>query len=412
MMYSAGKRVRRRLCGGLAALAFMASATALASPAPPNLTVDKSFGKTAGWSIGYSEALGGCLAAATFGDGTTIWFGLSAVRGNAYLAFTNPKWRSIAAGDQYDLRLQAHGQRQGHGRWGGTFVGFERGEARGLFQSGLRDNFVADLSNAGAITVEFEGRPIAKLSLVGSTDALDAVLGCQKEFAVEKAKSTGPAPARRDDEGSGSGRSSQGTGFYVSEIGHVLTNQHVIDGCSAITVTRVGSAPIKARLVAADATNDLAVLDTDRATPSAPPLAMRARVGESVYAFGFPLNGLLATTGNFTVGNVTATAGLGDDTRHIQVSVPIQPGNSGGPLVDQYGNVVGVIVSKLNALKMASLTSDLAQNVNFAIKTTIALNFLEANGILAPLNTRTSDPMTADTIAERAKAFTVRVNCN
>lgn len=139
---------------------------------------------------------------------------------------------------------------------------------------------------------------------------------------------------------------------------------------------------------------------------------MRARVGESVYAFGFPLNGLLATTGNFTIGNVTATAGLGDDTRHIQVSVPIQPGNSGGPLVDQYGNVVGVIVSKLNALKMASLTSDLAQNVNFAIKTTVALNFLEANGILAPLNTRSSDPMTADTIAERAKAFTVRVNCN
>lgn len=410
MMQSAGRRVRRRLRGGLAALAFVASSPAFASPAPPDLTVDRSFGKAAGWSIGYSEALGGCLAAATFGDGTTIWFGLSAVRGNAYLAFTNPKWRSINAGDQYDLRLQAHGQRQGHGRWGGTFVGFERGEARGLFQSGLRDNFVADLSNAGAITVEFEGRPIAKLSLVGSTDALDAVLGCQKEFSVEKAKAAGPAPARRDEDGSS--RSSQGTGFYVSEVGHVLTNQHVIDGCATITVTRVGSAPIKARLVAADATNDLAVLDTDRPTPSVPPLAMRARIGESVYAFGFPLNGILATTGNFTIGNVTATAGLNDDTRHIQVSVPIQPGNSGGPLVDQYGNVVGVIVSKLNALKMASLTSDLAQNVNFAIKTTIALNFLEANGVLVPLNARTTNPMTADTIAERAKDFTVRVNCN
>lgn len=399
------RRAVKRMKHGLAGLALAVAGPAAASPAPPNLTIDKSFGKTAGWSIGYSDTLGGCLAAATFGDGTTIWFGLSGVRGNAYLAFTNPKWRAIAIGDQYDLKLLAHGR----GRWGGSFVGFERGEARGLFQAGLKDTFVSDLSDAGAITVEFRGRPIAKLSLVGSTDALDAVLGCQKALGVEKAKTAGQEPAaRNDDRGE---RTSQGTGFYVSQKGHVLTNQHVIDRCSDITVTRVGSAPVKARLLASDATNDLAVLDTDRPTPEVPPLAMRARVGESVYAFGFPLNGLLATTGNFTIGNVTATAGLGDDTRQIQVSVPIQPGNSGGPLVDQYGNVVGVIVSKLNALKMASLTSDLAQNVNFAIKTTIVLNFLEANGIAAPLEARRTGAMTPDTIAERAKDFTVRINC-
>ena len=138
---------------------------------------------------------------------------------------------------------------------------------------------------------------------------------------------------------------------------------------------------------------------------------MRARIGESVYAYGYPMNGLLATSGNFTIGNVTATAGLGDDTGHIQISAPVQPGNSGGPLLDRFGNVVGVIQSKLNALKVASVTSDLPQNVNFAIKATVVLNFLDANGISPPLDARTTDAMDGEAIAERAKAFTVRINC-
>lgn len=111
------------------------------------------------------------------------------------------------------------------------------------------------------------------------------------------------------------------------------------------------------------------------------------------------------------MGNVTATAGLGDDTSQLQMSVPIQPGNSGGPLVDQYGNVVGIIVAKLNALKMASITSDVAQNVNFAIKTTTALSFLEANGIETPVASKGGEPMDGETIAEKAKTFTLRVNC-
>ena len=74
--------------------------------------------------------------------------------------------------------------------------------------------------------------------------------------------------------------------------------------------------------------------------------------------------------------------------------------------------MVGVIVAKLNALKVASITSDVTQNVNFAIKSTIVLNFLEANGIEPPVDARTSEPMTAETIAEKVQAFTVRVVCH
>ena len=388
------------------AAALLSSSPVLASSAAPTLAVDKSFGKVAGWSIGYSQSAGGCLAAARYGDGTTVWFGFGGARNNAYLAFTNARWRSVEPGQSYDLHLRA----RGGSNWHGSFAGFDHDGERGLFESGLTDKFIADLSEAGGLSVEWDGRQIASLSLVGSSDALAAVVGCQKDGAVTDSKSDAGAPEAKGEDRSGS--DSQGTGFYVSDRGHVLTNNHVVDGCRTITITHLGSASVPARLVAKDSVNDLAVLSTDLHQDVVPPLSMRARVGESVFAYGYPMNGLLATSGNFTIGNVTATAGLGDDTGHIQISAPVQPGNSGGPLLDRYGKVVGVIQSKLNALKVASVTSDLPQNVNFAIKSTVALNFLDANGISAPLDARTTEPMDGEAIAERAKAFTVRVNCH
>jgi serine protease Do len=115
----------------------------------------------------------------------------------------------------------------------------------------------------------------------------------------------------------------------------------------------------------------------------------------------------LSSTGNFTIGNVTATAGSNDDTRKIQISAPVHSGNSGGPVIDQYGNVVAVIQSK----QVAFASGDVPQNVNFAIKTSVALSFLDANGVEAPLNARTTDPMDGATLAEKARAFTVQVIC-
>jgi S1-C subfamily serine protease len=118
-----------------------------------------------------------------------------------------------------------------------------------------------------------------------------------------------------------------------------------------------------------------------------------------------------AATGNFTVGNITASAGLGDDTRMLRISTPVQPGNSGGPLIDQYGTIVGVISSKLNAMNVALVNNDIPQNVNFAIKAMIALNFLDSNGIPPAVGTRSPTPLDAATLAEQAKLFTVHVVC-
>jgi serine protease Do len=95
--------------------------------------------------------------------------------------------------------------------------------------------------------------------------------------------------------------------------------------------------------MAHDAANDLALIKVEMHTTAFASFRSGVRLGEGVAVFGFPLAGLLARSGNFTLGNVTAVAGLGDDTRILQISAPVQPGNSGGPLLDYSGNVVGVI---------------------------------------------------------------------
>jgi S1-C subfamily serine protease len=238
--------------------------------------------------------------------------------------------------------------------------------------------------------------------------AREALANLESPPPVQEARpetpSPRPAPAPKAE------TASSGTGFFVSGSGHILTNYHVIDGCQTASIFRSGFSPIGARIVAADTKNDLALLKSDSSIKPIPPLRTGARVGETVYAYGFPLTGLLSSSGNFTVGTVTSVAGLGDDSRIMQVSTPVQPGNSGGPLLDKFGNVVGIIVSKLNAIILAQVTQDMAQNVNFAIKASIAENFLEVNNISTSAALM-REPLEATEIAERAREFTVRISC-
>jgi len=136
-----------------------------------------------------------------------------------------------------------------------------------------------------------------------------------------------------------------------------------------------------------------------------------AALGEDVMVAGYPLAGLLGSDIIVTSGHVNSLAGLGNDSTRIQISAPVQPGNSGGPLVDRSGAVVGVVVSKLNVTRIAKLTGDLAQNVNFAIKPEMLKLFLEANQVrfrTAQLGSR----LEGIVIASRAKEFTVQVICD
>jgi len=122
------------------------------------------------------------------------------------------------------------------------------------------------------------------------------------------------------------------------------------------------------------------------------------------------LPGLLSTEGNVTIGILSATRGVGDDPHVFQMTAPVQSGNSGGPLVDMSGNVVGVVVSKLDAMTVSQRTGDVPQNVNFAIKAGEVAAFLDGLHI-AYSSGRLGDRKEAADLAEAAKKFAVQIIC-
>ncbi len=171
-----------------------------------------------------------------------------------------------------------------------------------------------------------------------------------------------------------------GSGFAVSAYA-VVTNQHVIDGCRGVTMTR-GIEKYVAIAVKADQRADLAVLFTE--DPVSPALAVRAsdaELGEDIVAFGFPYSQYLSSTPKLSVGVVSATAGIRDNTSEYQISAPIQPGNSGGPVVGTDGTIVGVSVAMLDSDFVHEQTGTLPQNVNFAVKGSVLRMFLNAHGV-------------------------------
>jgi S1-C subfamily serine protease len=225
-----------------------------------------------------------------------------------------------------------------------------------------------------------------------------------------------PAPQPRDiPDGGGKPNSragvSTGTGFFVSQNGFVVTNAHVVDGCDTVQVSGTLSKPITAAVTMRDVADDLALIKTDSKPSVFASLRPGVRLGESISAFGYPLTGILATGGNFTTGNVSALAGLRNEAKYLQITAPIQPGNSGGPVLDQKGDVVGVVVAKLNVIEIAQATNDVAQNVNFAIKASVLLNFLEANGVQYSTSNSTLQPLQPVDLADRAKSISVLISC-
>ena len=125
---------------------------------------------------------------------------------------------------------------------------------------------------------------------------------------------------------------------------------------------------------------------------------------------GYPYAGLLATSPQTTTGTITALAGIGDDSRFLQITAPIQPGNSGGPLFDSSGHVVGTIVSTLNALAVAKVTGSIPQNVNFAIKSGIVREFLDSKNIAYETATSSESKSPADVSELGAKSL-VMIEC-
>ena len=213
-------------------------------------------------------------------------------------------------------------------------------------------------------------------------------------------------------DGSTEGAISTGSGFFINDLGYVVTNSHVVNGCDEIH-TVLNDEKVTSFIVINDVKNDLAVLKTgvEPASIAYFRSGRGIRAGEDVLAFGYPLQSVLSDDLKGTKGMVNALSGMNNDTRMMQISAPVQPGNSGGPLLDQAGNIVGVVTAKMDAIVMAQLTDDIAQNVNFALKASLVRDMLEVKEIDYETASSKEEQNTAD-IFEQAKKFTVLIECH
>lgn len=202
-----------------------------------------------------------------------------------------------------------------------------------------------------------------------------------------------------------------GTGFVVAP-GIIVTNDHVIDSCSSVEIVSAdGRRP--AIIVDREPVIDLALLRVYGMNSEIAALrsSIPAQLGEDVMVFGFPLTGALSSTGNFTTGNVSSLRGLNDSAGILQITAPVQPGNSGGPILDDHARVIGIVQSKLDTIKAASFTGDIAQNVNFGIALPVLIDFLDKNKI-EYVSDAVPQKKTPVEIAKEAQSFTYLVQCS
>jgi TPR repeat protein len=181
-----------------------------------------------------------------------------------------------------------------------------------------------------------------------------------------------------------------GTGFFVSADGYILTCYHVIEN-SDIVIVKAGMRTHTAKIVKLDPYNDMALLKIPGYFPTLGfSDSPSAALGDTVFTMGFPNPFMQGFAPKFTKGEINSLTGVQDDPRLYQISVPVHPGNSGGPLLNMQGQVVGFVVAILDAETAFNTTGVMPQNVNYAVKSEYAKNFLKTvpeislNKIMSP----------------------------
>jgi S1-C subfamily serine protease len=197
-----------------------------------------------------------------------------------------------------------------------------------------------------------------------------------------------------------------GSGFFVTKDGYLLTNHHVVDGAQKIEVHYQGQV-FQAKVAAEDQTNDLALLKVEGGNFESLSISRRetADLGQEVFTIGFPNIQMQGIEPKYTDGKISSLAGMQDDPSEYQISVPVQPGNSGGPLCDSHGEVVGIVVARLNDMAMFETSGMVPQNVNYAVKSRLAARLLESIKSLTPPPSQVGRPENAVKTVEKAIAM-------
>jgi len=243
-----------------------------------------------------------------------------------------------------------------------------------------------------------------KLSPKQLVEAQDLAAKIQYQIDNPADPQTQPPAKTNSDKAIGSG-----TGFFITTDGYILTCLHVVDGAARIEIY-VGDKMYPASLIRSDSTNDLAILKVNgsfQALAFSPHRS--AKMGQDVFTVGYPNPGLQGISAKYTKGTISSLTGFQDDLRLYQISVPVQPGNSGGALLDENGNILGVVIAMLNAKTTFEISGSLPQNVNYAVKSLYAQAMIDtlpevAGNLISPSRSRSS-------AIENAQDSTVMVVC-
>ena len=226
--------------------------------------------------------------------------------------------------------------------------------------------------------------------LLGENDFYPATLRATMLIAADAAAAVGPSAATESAPVAEIAATrlvsrdkpvQSGTGFYINPKGQILTAAHAVRDCLTTQIKK-DNVTLDATVVAQSALLDLAVLDTGQPVDSVLPLRTGTEyaLGEGVTNVGYPLEGVLAGSPNLTRGNISSRTAMTGSLGLFQFSAPIQPGSSGGPVVSDGGELLGITVGTLN-LQALVRNGVLPQNVNFALDARYAAQFMTRNHI-------------------------------
>jgi len=367
-----------------------------------------------------------CAATTNYASGITMTIARDATDAWLFL-LTNPDFQ-FAKGDTVVVDVLLDGQRQSRLIGTATLAG-------PALVATMPLSVANDFRKASFMVAAVKGKTF-QFNL-SATEALMSVLascaikvkanGVDKAADFSEAKAAGAkGPGKQADASSASSPTppappkpakmgtQTGTGFVISTGGHVVTNNHVVNGCVGDILGNLnGEASVKLRKVSGDSTNDLALLQAPEGTFKTAAVIRDRPVhsGDSVVAIGYPFHGLLTSDFTVTTGIVNSLSGLLNNTRYLQISAAVQPGNSGGPLLDTGGEIVGMVAAKLDFLKFVRATRNVPENINFAIKTGAIRDFLDNSVVPYQTAEPKAELKTAD-IAQAARAYTLLISCN
>jgi S1-C subfamily serine protease len=184
-----------------------------------------------------------------------------------------------------------------------------------------------------------------------------------------------------------------GSGFAVTSDGYVITNYHVIKGCTDVYIHDKGES-ILSTIVTFDPNNDIALLKGNFKPKSFYPLSREStKLLTEVYVAGHPFGRDISTAVKVTRGIVSSLTGVANNFSNLQIDASLQPGNSGGPIMNDKGNVIGVAVAKLDLDTIVEDYGVVPENVNFGIKSNVVINIMESENIKLPKPNINSMPM-------------------